>query len=446
MFKRNLTFLGGVLIPQNKQFTETKQLEYCKIPELVTIPLQQHIGAPCQVLVKKGDKVLLGQKIGQPRGYVGAPVHSSVSGTVKSIESVDIPNGGKASAVIISNDGQDQLDESIKPVDFEKLNGNELKNIIMESGIVGMGGAVFPTHVKLSPPIEKKIDYVILNGSESEPYLTSDYRLMLEHPEDVIDGLKIIMKILNASEGYIGIEDNKPQAIKTISDASRNEKTIYVKSLRSKFPQGSEKQLIKVITNRVVPSGKLPMDVGVVVQNVSTAAAIARAIKTGKPLYERIVTVSGGAVREPKNLIVRIGTSFKDVIDFCGGFKEEPIKVIEGGPMMGTAQHTLNVPVVKGTSGILAFTKTEAFLRRSSNCIRCGRCSSVCPIRLIPFKISTHSLKGNMDEAEKLHVLDCIECGSCSYICPASRPLLQSIKVAKKEIIEARKEKAQSLQ
>jgi electron transport complex protein RnfC len=439
-----LSFAGGIHPPHSKHFTEDKKIELCKVPDIVKIPLLQHIGAPCEALVKPGDKVRLGQKIGQPRGFVSAPVHSSVSGTVKAIETVTLPNGSKAQAVVIVNDGQDTRDESMKAGSLEKLTAEELKALIMESGIVGMGGATFPTHVKLSPPAEKKIDTVILNGAECEPFLTSDYRLMLENPEDIIYGLKAIMKIFGVSKGFIGIEDNKEKAIRSMEAAAAKENGIEIKRLRTKYPQGAEKQLIYAITKRQVPSGGLPMDVGAVVNNVGTAAAIAHAIRTGEPLYQRIVTVSGGAVKEPKNLMVRIGTSYQDVVDFCGGFKEEPAKVISGGPMMGIAQYSLDIPVTKGTSGILLFTEKEAAVPEPSNCIRCGRCVSVCPIHLLPLNLSALSLKGNYEEAEKLHALDCVECGSCSFICPAARPLLQSIRVAKREIIAARKRNAQA--
>ncbi|HHU79203.1 MAG: electron transport complex subunit RsxC [Caldicoprobacterales bacterium] len=445
MFNKLLSFTGGIYPPENKHLTENKAIELCDVPEIVTIPLKQHIGAPCDALVKKGDKVRLGQKIGQPRGFVSAPVHSSVSGEVKSIEIVDLPNGSKAPAVIIVNDGQDTPDESIKPDNAERLSADALKSIVTEAGIVGMGGAAFPTHVKLSPPDDRKIDILLLNGAECEPFLTSDYRLMIEHPDDILYGLKVIRKILGGvSRIYIGIEDNKPQAIKQMTAAAKNENDIQVVTLRTKYPQGAEKQLIYAITGRQVPSGGLPMDVGAVVQNVGTAAAIAFAVRDGLPLYRKLVTVSGGAVREQKNLMVRIGTSFREVIDFCGGWTEEPAKVINGGPMMGVAQYTLDVPVTKETSGILLFTKEEAAVREVSNCIRCGRCISVCPIHLMPLTISARSLAGNYEEADKLHAMDCVECGSCSYICPASRPLLHSIQMAKKEIMEERKRRAQA--
>lgn len=440
--RKLLSFRGGVHPPDKKSFTEDKKIELCKVPDIVKIPLQQHIGAPCEALVKPGDMVKVGQKIGQPKGYVSAPVHSSVSGTVKAIEVTSLPNGNKCQAVVIENDGQDTLDDSIKPFELQRLSADELKNIIMEAGIVGMGGAAFPTHVKLSPPPEKEINTIILNGSECEPYLTSDSRLMMENSDDIVYGLKVIMKILGITKGYIGIEDNKPEAIRVMTAAAENESDIQVVSLPTKYPQGSEKQLIYALTRCQVPSGRLPMDVGTIVDNVGTAAAIARAVRTGEPLFQRVVTVTGGAVTEPKNLMVRIGTSLQDVVDFCGGLKEEPAKVICGGPMMGTAQHSLDIPITKGTTGILLFTQDEAVIPEPSNCIRCGRCVSVCPTRLMPLNISAQSMKGNYEEAEKLHAMDCIECGSCTFICPAKRPLMQYIRIAKKEIISARKKNA----
>jgi len=438
------TFSGGVHPPHRKHYTEDIKVEPCRVPDIVVIPMQQHIGAPCEPLVKPGDTVKVGQKIGEPKGFVSAPVHSSVSGVVKSIEMYNSPGGGKVLSVIIQNDGSDTRVEPDIPLNIDLLSPAQLKKIVLEAGIVGMGGAAFPTHVKLSPPADKKIDTVILNGAECEPYLTSDYRLMVESPEQIISGLKIIMKILGVSSGIIGIEDNKPKALQSVKAAAAGEQNIKVVSLRTKYPQGAEKQLIYALTKRMVPSGGLPMDIGVVVNNVGTAAAIHKAVDLGEPLYQRIVTVSGSAVKEPKNLLVRIGTTFRDVIDFCGGLVEEPAKVISGGPMMGIAQHTLDVPVVKGTSGILVLTKKEAELPEPSACIRCGRCVEVCPINLMPLQLSNAALKGILEEAEALHAMDCIECGSCSFICPAKRPLVHSIKMVKKEITARRKRSASS--
>jgi len=434
-----LSFKGGTHPPGGKELTQHKAIEKAQAPQVVTILLQQHIGAPCEPIVKRGDYVKMGQKIGEPKGFVSAPVHSSVSGTVKSIELVPSATGSKVMAVIIENDGLDTLDDGIAPFDYNKLSPKDLKQIVLDSGIVGMGGAAFPTHVKLSPPENKKIDSVILNGAECEPYLTADHRLMLEEPEKIVCGLKIIMKILGVENGYIGIEDNKPDAIESMRKAAAGEPGISVKALKTKYPQGAEKQLIFAITGRQVPSGGLPMDVGIVVNNVGTAAAICKAVETGMPLIERVVTVSGRGVKEPKNLLVRIGTSFEDVINQCGGMVEKPARLISGGPMMGLAQYTTAVPVTKGTSGILVLTEDEVRDPRPDPCIRCGKCVEACPINLMPIFLSGHALKGDYDAAEDLHVLDCIECGSCSFVCPSKRPLVQSIRVAKREVINKRK-------
>lgn len=301
----------------------------------------------------------------------------------------------------------------------------------MEAGIVGLGGAAFPTHVKLSPPKEKKIDTVILNGAECEPYLTSDHRLMLERSKDILEGLKIIMKILGVSKGYIGIEQNKPDAITKMKEVARGETNIEVRDLKVKYPQGAEKQLIKAILDRDVPAGGLPMDVGVVVQNVGTAKAIYDACRYGRPLIERVVTVTGRGVNEPKNLRVRIGTQFSQLLDECGGFKDSTVKVIAGGPMMGIAQTNTEVPVIKGTSGILILTSKEAEKAEYLPCFRCGRCIEACPMKLQPSILSVLIEKGKYQEAKENNLLDCFECGSCAYVCPAKRPMVQFMKLAK---------------
>jgi len=430
-----LSFKGGVHPPHRKKYTEHIPIKRANEPATLYIPLQQHIGAPCKPIVNVGDKVKVGQKIGEPQGFVSAPVHASVSGTVKAIKECPTP-GGSSLCVVVENDFANEIHESVSPKgDIGSLSGQEILEIIKEAGIVGMGGATFPTHVKLSPPKDKKIDTVILNGAECEPYLTADHRLMIESPEDVIYGLKAIMKVLNVEKGYIGIEDNKPDAIEVMRKAAQNESNIEIVSLRTKYPQGAEKQLIYACTQREVPSGGLPMEARVVVNNVGTAAEVAKAIKTGMPLIERITTITGSAIANPQNLLIKIGTTFKDIIDQCGGFKEEAGKVIMGGPMMGLTQYTLEVPVTKGASGILCLNKKDATLPEPKNCIRCGKCVDICPAFIQPLYISAHSLKYNFDKAEEYRALDCIECGSCSFICPAKRPLLQSIRVAKREIV-----------
>ncbi len=430
-----LSFRGGVHPPHFKESTEKLKVEKANEPKVVAIPLQQHIGAPCEALVKAGDKVKLGQKIGEAGGFVSAPVHSSVSGVVKKVEKRLTPSG-EVKCIVIESDGLNEVHESVVPKgDIADLSPEEIKNIIKEAGIVGMGGAGFPTHVKLSPPPENNIDTIILNGAECEPYLTADHRLMLENPEDIVYGLKAMMKAAAVNKAYIGIEDNKPDAIKIMKEATKNEKGIEVVGLRTKYPQGAEKQLIYACTNRQVPSGGLPMAVGVIVNNVGTAAAIANAIKTGMPLVERICTVTGKGIKEPKNLLIKVGTNFKEIIEQCGGYNGEPGKIIMGGPMMGLAQYTDEIPAVKTTSGILVLTKEEAKLPAPQSCIKCGKCVDICPAFLQPVYISAYSLKNMHETAEKYNALDCIECGSCSFICPSKRPLLQSIRVSKREII-----------
>lgn len=441
MSLKHFTFRGGVHPPHYKKMTENVVLERANEPKIVKIPLQQHIGAPCEPIVKVGENVKVGQKIGESSAFVSAPIHSSVSGTVKKVELINSPTG-KVLGIIIESDGTNELHESIKPKgDIESLTSEELLMIVKDAGITGMGGAGFPTYVKLSPPPEKKIDTVILNGAECEPYLTADHRLMLECPEKVIYGLKAIMKILKVNKGFIGIEDNKPNAIQTLKEACKNEPNIEVISVETKYPQGDEKRLINAITKRDVPSGGLPMDVGVVVNNVGTSAAICDAIKLGMPLIERITTVTGSAIKNPKNLIIKVGTSFNEIIEQCGGFKEKPGKIIMGGPMMGMAQFSDEIPVTKGTSGILVLNEKDSKLPEPQACIRCGRCVDICPVNLVPITLSKMSHNKMYEDAEKYHALDCIECGSCSYICPSKRPLLQSIRVAKRNIISRRRKK-----
>ena len=436
-----LTFRGGIHPPEAKETTANLEIKKAAEPTTVVIPMQQHIGAPCQPIVKAGDIVKVGQKIGEAQGFVSSPVHSSVSGTVKAVEEVPVSTGSKALAVIIESDGKNEIDSSIQPKgDIENLEPEEIVHIIKDAGIVGMGGATFPTHVKLSPPPDKKLDTIILNGAECEPYLTADHRLMLESPEEIVYGLKAIMKAVGVQKGYIGIENNKPDAIETMLKAVENESNIKVVALQTKYPQGGEKQLIYAITKREVPSGGLPMDIGVVVSNVATAQQIARTIKTGMPLIDRVATITGKAIKEPKNLLIKIGTPIKELIEECGGYAVTPGKLILGGPMMGNAQHTDEIPAVKGTSGVLVLDEEAAEIPIPLNCIRCGRCVEICPANLQPVLISENALRDRTDEAEKYRALDCIECGSCSYTCPAKRPLLPSIRVAKGKILAKRRE------
>lgn len=441
---RTLTFKGGTHPPHSKKATESLAIERAKEPKVVIIPMQQHIGAPCEPIVQVGDGVQAGQKIGEAKGFVSSPVHSSVSGKVVAVEPRLYSGGMAVPCVVIESDMQNTVSADIAPYgNISSITSEDIKNIIREAGIVGMGGAAFPTHVKLAPPPDKKVDTVILNGAECEPYLTSDHRLMLEYPEDVVFGLQALMKALGVKKGYIGIETNKPDAIEKIYEAAKGIEGIEVIALKTKYPQGAEKQLIYACTKRQVPSGGLPADAGVVVNNVGTAAAVAKALRTGMPLIERIVTVTGAGVNNPKNLLVKIGTSFNEVIEQCGGLKGKIGKIIAGGPMMGITQFSLDIPVIKGTSGILVLSEEEARLPEPSNCIRCGKCVEVCPINLMPVNISAASLANRHEQAEALNAMDCIECGSCSFVCPAKRPLVDSIRVSKREIL-ARRKKAQS--
>lgn len=423
-----------------KALTKDKPFERTCEPGEVIIPLHQNIGAPCKPIVEVGEEVRVGQKIGEPVAFVSAPVHASVSGKVKAIKDVQLPGGGEGPAVIIESDGENTVHESVRPRgSLEELSPAEIRDLVKEAGIVGMGGAMFPTHVKLSVPEGKKVEAVIINGAECEPYLTVDHRLMLEHPEDIVLGLKALMKAVEVEEGYIGIEDNKPDAIARMKEATAGEEGIEVVPVEAKYPQGAEKMLIKAILDREVPSGGLPLDVGVIVQNVGTAAAVATVLKTGMPLIERGVTVTGPGIEEPKNLIVKIGTPIREVIEQAGGYKGQPGKVILGGPMMGVAQHSTDVPVVKGTSGILVIPEEDVHQFEPGPCIKCARCIDACPLMLMPLNLADAAEHNQVNKLEKLNVLDCMECGSCSYVCPARRPLVQRIRLGKALVMAERK-------
>lgn len=439
-----LTFKSGIHPAYKKNSTEGSAVCVAKIPQKVVIPLQQHIGAPTKPLVKKGDVVKVGQKIGDSEAFVSAPVHASISGKVKSVAPHWHPAGKMVASITIESDGKDEpFDNNPGKRDYAALSPKEILGIARDAGIVGLGGATFPTHVKLSPPKEKKIDAVILNGAECEPYLTADHRIMLEQPERVIYGLKTIMKSLNVAKGYIGIENNKKDAINAmLKIANNNGVNIEVHGLQVKYPQGAEKMLIKAILNRVVPTGGLPMDVGVVVQNVGTAAALAEAIQDNKPIVQRVVTISGSGIKEPKNLMVRIGTLFSDVVEECGGLNNGARKILMGGPMMGIAQPSLEVPVVKGTSGIVVLSEDEIEAQKTRACIGCGSCVDVCPMLLLPTRISNFSKYNLPDRAEQFGVMDCIECGCCTYVCPSKIHLVQWIRYGKGKILEKRKKEA----
>jgi Na+-translocating ferredoxin:NAD+ oxidoreductase subunit C len=426
------TFRGGVHPDDRKRYTAAKPIEVAPMPEKVIIPTRQHIGAPCAPVVKVGELVKKGQVIAEAQAFVASPIHASTSGKVVEIAEYPHPVFGTCQAVVIESDGQDEWISGL-PLnrDWQPLDAKELKEIVRLAGLVGMGGATFPTHVKMSPPPEKPIDSFILNGAECEPYLTADHRVMLEQTERIVTGMKIAMKILGVNKGYVGIEENKPDSIEVMRKACAGS-SIEVVPLKTKYPQGAEKTLIKVTLDREVPSGGLPMDVGVVVQNVGTLVAIADAVEKGIPLIERVATVTGGAIAEPKNILVRVGSTFAQAVALCGGFKEQPVKVIMGGPMMGMAQRTLDVPVIKGTSGILALSAADVNIGPEQPCIRCGRCVEACPMGLVPSMLSILGERNVFAVAkEEYNLLDCVECGSCVYVCPAKRNIVHYIKLSK---------------
>lgn len=432
------TFKGGIHPPYNKERSRYLSIENLEGSKEMIFPLSQHIGAPASPVVKTGDRVCTGQLIAAASGFVSANIHSSVSGTVTAIRPCLHPNGTEVMSIVIENDFKYEKDSSVTAnSSADMLSTEEILEIVRNAGIVGMGGATFPTHVKLSPPADKKIEAVIVNGAECEPYLTSDHRVLLESPEGVLKGLKACMKALNVTIGYVAIEDNKEDAIKTVSENAKAFDGITVVPLKTKYPQGSEKHIIKAVTGREVPSGGLPADAGVVVINVDTANSISTAIDTGMPLITRIVTVGGDAMKEARNFRVRIGTPVKDVIEAAGGFCAEPDKILLGGPMMGTAISSTEVPIIKGTGAVLAFTKKAA--PTTGKCMRCGKCVDACPMHLQPLLLRAYGKKGDLDMLKKLNITDCIECGVCSYLCPGGQNPLQYIRVSKLKLKEAKK-------
>ncbi len=436
------TFKGGIHPGDRKERTKSVPISVCPLPSEVIIPLRQHIGAPCEPIVNVGDRVLLGQTIGVANSFVSAPVHASVSGTVTKIEDYPHPSGGTSLSIFIENDGKDEFspeieewnldlsDESIKDY-VDKISPQEIIVKVKNAGITGMGGAAFPTHVKLSPPPETKIHTIVLNGAECEPYLTTDHREMLENTRKIILGALLVAKSVSASKILIAIENNKPDAIELLTKECEAFDIIEVCPMQTKYPQGSEKQLINAVIKQQVPSGALPSAVGVVVNNIDTCAAIADAVVCNKPLYERVVTVSGDAVKTPKNLKVRVGVKFSELFEISGGFSVEPKKIVMGGPMMGIAQNSIDVPVIKGTSGILAFSAPETFGKDEGACIKCSKCVEVCPMRLMPNFLSVAAVAENVDKLKEYHVMDCMECGSCTFICPQRRFIVQHIKAGK---------------
>lgn len=436
-----LTFSGGIHPYDGKHLSKDKEIQNYLPKGDAVYPLSQHIGAPAVPLVKKGERVLVGQKIAQATGFVSANIHSGISGMVKAIEPRMTVNGVKVDAIVIENDGLfEEIDfkQYIKPL--EQMYREDVKEAIKEAGIVGMGGAGFPTHVKLSPKNEDEIDTIIVNGAECEPYLTSDYRRMLENPGKIVTGLQIVINLFDHAKGIIAIEDNKPEAIKLLTDMTKNIENITVNAVKTKYPQGAERQLIFANTGRQINSSMLPADAGCIVHNIDTVVAIYNAIIEGRPLYERIVTVTGDAVNDTANFRVRLGTNMRELIDAVGGFNmEEPGKIISGGPMMGKALFTLDVPVVKGSSALLCFREDIVSAVEPSNCIRCGRCVEVCPGRIMPNKLADLASQGRIDEFLKYDGMECCECGCCSFVCPAKRHLTQTIAGTRKQILANRK-------
>jgi electron transport complex protein RnfC len=427
-------FKGGVHPNDSKALTSHKPIKQAPLLDSYKVIMHQNIGAPPQLLVKKGDEVKKGSLLAKAGGFVSVPLHAPTSGTVKAIDKVPGPTGISVPCIEITADGKDEWGSPFEPIaDWKSTDPAELKQRVWDAGIVGMGGAGFPAHVKLSPPEGKKIDTLILNGAECEPYLTADHRLMLENAEDVVLGAAITARILGLDNAVIGIENNKPDAIEELNKVAAKY-NVKIQGLPVNYPQGAEKQLIYAITGREVPVGKLPMDVGCVVQNVASAAAIADAVVRGIPSIERVTTVTGKPVVDPGNWKVRIGTPISKVLELAGGISEQPAKLLLGGPMMGIAQSSLGVTVMKNTSGVLLIANDEVSQYTSEPCIRCGRCVECCPMQILPATISQAVENKRFDWAEKLNVMACIECGSCSYSCPSHRPLNQQFKRAKVEI------------
>lgn len=429
---------GGVTVSHNK-ITADKETVRMPVPEIVTLPMLQHIGSPCTPTVKKGDYVAVGQIIGDSDKYVSAPIHASVSGKVIAVSDVKLANGKMAPAVTIESDGEMKLFEGITPPTV--TNKEQLIKAVRASGLVGLGGAGFPTHIKLNTPDDKETDTLIVNAAECEPYITVDYRECLENSYDILGGVYSLGELLGFKRIIIAVEDNKPEAIKVLKEIADNDidhdNIVRLMTLKSRYPQGAEKMMVLSATGRKVPAGALPADVGCVVMNVASVAFISRYLKTGKPLTSRSVTVSGNCINNPMNVRVPIGTKLQEIIDFCGGFSEEPYKILSGGPMMGTAVTGTDVPLLKSNNAILAFSKNAAIIKPERDCIRCGRCHSACPMSLIPTQIEKYAALKDAEMLSRLGTSVCMECGSCAYTCPAGKPLVQHMRLAKEVMKQA---------
>lgn len=427
-----LSFRGGIHPYDGKELSKNKRIISVMPKGDLVYPLSQHIGAPAKPIVEKGERVLTGQKIAEAGGFVSAPIYATVSGTVKSIEPRRVVTGDNVMSIILENDGLYEEVDYPKGKPLEEMTNEEILECIKEAGIVGMGGAGFPTHVKLSPKEPEKIDYVIVNCAECEPYLTSDYRRMIEEPEKLIKGLKVSLQLFANARGILAVEDNKPDCIEILKKLTKDEPRISVKALRTKYPQGAERQIIYAVTGRAINSAMLPADAGCIVNNVDTVVAIYHAVYEGKPLMNRIVTVTGDAVADPRNFNVRIGTNYHELIDEAGGFIKEPVKIISGGPMMGFGIFDLDVPTTKTASALLCLTQDDVSRMEPGPCINCGRCVEACPSRLVPNMLATYAEHYDEEEFLSHEGLECVECGCCSFVCPAKRSLTQSIKSMRK--------------
>ena len=436
-----LTFKGGIHPNDGKSLAKDQPIVELLPKGDLVYPLSQHIGAPAIAVVKKGDHVLKGQKIAEAGGFVSAPVYASVSGTVKAIEKRLNPTGSSVDCIVIENDGAYEEAEKLPVKTIGEMSRDEILNTIAEAGIVGMGGAGFPTRVKLSPKEPDKIDYIIANCAECEPYITADYRRMLENTRELVNGMRIVLSLFENAKGIFGVEDNKPDCIAKLKEAIKDEPRMEVKVLQTKYPQGAERQLIYATTKRAIHAAMLPADAGCIVDNVETLIGIHYAVAEGRPLTERIVTVSGDAVQNPGNYKVLLGTNHRELIEAAGGWKEEPQKLISGGPMMGFAMITLDAPVTKTSSAILAVREDSVAKSQVSACINCGRCVEVCPSRIIPSRLADYAERHDEEIFVNQNGLECVECGSCSYVCPAKRPLKQAIGSMRKIALANKKKK-----
>ncbi|MGN0348075.1 MAG: electron transport complex subunit RsxC [Roseburia sp.] len=433
------TFRGGVHPYEGKELAKDRPIVAVLPKGDLVYPLSQHIGAPASPVVAVGDVVQKGQKIAEAGGFVSSPIYASASGKVKAIEARRVATGDMVNAIVIENDGEFREVDYASCDDVTTLSNEEIINRIKEAGVVGMGGAGFPTHVKLSPKEPGKIQYIIANCAECEPYLTADYRRMLENPKELIEGMKIILKLFDNASGIFGIEDNKPDCIAKLQELVKDEPRLSVCALQTKYPQGGERQLIYAVTGRAIHSKMLPADAGCIVDNVETILSVYNAVKLGKPVMERVATITGDAIAEPGNFLYQIGTSYEELAEAAGGFVTQPKKLISGGPMMGFAMFGLDVPTTKTSSSLLCLTKDAVSEIEPSACINCGRCVEACPERLVPTRLAKFNDNGLSEEFEKWYGLECVECGSCSFVCPARRQLAQSIRAMKKQILAAKR-------